>query len=113
MLIDELTGTVKDTLTVSRVYGEAYERDGVTVVPVASIGGGGGGGGGQDQGGRDGQGGGFGLAAKPAGVYVIADGRVSWKPAVDVNRVVAAGAAVAIAVAIAAVRITDRSHPDR
>ena len=29
---------------------------------------------------------GYGLRATPAGVYVIKNGEVEWKPAVDVNR---------------------------
>ena len=32
---------------------------------------------------------GFGLGAKPVGAYVIHEGEVTWKPAVDVNRLVA------------------------
>ena len=38
---------VKDVLTVKRVFGDAYEVDGVTVIPVAAVRGGGGGGGGE------------------------------------------------------------------
>jgi uncharacterized spore protein YtfJ len=40
---------VKDTMTVSRVFGAAYEADGVTIIPVASVRGGGGGGGGEGE----------------------------------------------------------------
>lgn len=87
-----LTGA-RDALTVKRVFGDAYEVDGVTVIPVARLAGGSGGGG-SEQG--DG-GGGFGLAAAPAGVYVVDGGRVRWQPAVDVNRLVAAAAAVLVA----------------
>ncbi len=43
-LLDKL-GAVKDTMTVSRVFGESYQVDGTTVVPVATVRGGGGGGG--------------------------------------------------------------------
>jgi hypothetical protein len=32
-----LTRAVQDVLTVRRVFGEAYERDGVLVVPVAKV----------------------------------------------------------------------------
>jgi uncharacterized spore protein YtfJ len=32
-----LTGAVSDTVTVRRVFGEAYERGGVTVIPVARL----------------------------------------------------------------------------
>jgi hypothetical protein len=31
-------------------------------------------------------GGGFGVSARPIGAYVIRDGEVRWRPAVDVNR---------------------------
>ena len=54
---------------------------------------GGGGGGGDD---KENAGGGFGLSAKPAGAYVIRDGKVSWEPAMDVNRIVLGGQIVAI-----------------
>ena len=37
-----------------------------------------------------------GLAAKPAGVYVIDGSNVSWRPAVDVNRIVLGGQIVAV-----------------
>ena len=30
----ERLNAVKDTMTVKRVFGDAYERDGVTVIPV-------------------------------------------------------------------------------
>ena len=53
--------------------------------------GGAGGGTGHDEKGQEGEGGGFGVSARPAGAYVITkDGEVSWRPALDVNRVVAA-----------------------
>jgi uncharacterized spore protein YtfJ len=40
-VLDKL-GAVKDTMTVSRVFGESYQVDGVTIVPVATVRGGGG-----------------------------------------------------------------------
>ncbi|WP_448628142.1 hypothetical protein [Geodermatophilus sp. URMC 64] len=87
-----LIPAVRDAMTVSRVFGEPYERDGVTVIPAASVRGGGGGGTGRKQDtGEEGEGGGFGLIARPAGAYVVKDGAVTWHPAVDVNRIVAAG----------------------
>ena len=39
---------------------------------------------------------GFGLSAKPAGAYVVRDGKVSWEPAIDVNRIVLGGQIVAV-----------------
>src|SRR5438093_12441599 len=79
----------QDVMTVRRVFGEPIEREGVTIIPAAAVRGGGGGGGGegpQGQGGR-GWGGGFGVGARPAGVYVIKDGNVTWKPALDETRI--------------------------
>jgi uncharacterized spore protein YtfJ len=82
---NELLHGVRDAISVRRVFGDPIERDGVVVVPVARVGGGGGGGGDND----DNGGGGFGLVGRPAGVYVIKDGNVSWRPAVDPVRVAA------------------------
>jgi uncharacterized spore protein YtfJ len=97
MHVAELATTVRDAITVSRVFAEPYEQDGVTVIAAATVAGGGGGGGGHDERGQEGEGGGFGVVARPAGAYVIKDGRVRWRPAVDVNRLVATIGAVAIA----------------
>jgi uncharacterized spore protein YtfJ len=56
------------------------------VIPVASVAAGAGGGSGSDaERGGQGEGGGFGASGRPIGAYVIEDGRVSWRPAVDVN----------------------------
>jgi uncharacterized spore protein YtfJ len=88
MSLSELLNTARDSLTVRRVFGEPYERDGVTVIPAAAVRGAGGGGGGKDEHGQEGDGGGFVLTARPAGAYVVKDGEVSWQPAVDVNRIV-------------------------
>jgi uncharacterized spore protein YtfJ len=101
MTVTEIMETARDALNVKRVFGDPYERDGVTVIPVAAIRGGGGGGTGEGEGGEGkpggtGTGGGFGAMAKPAGVYVISGDDVRWQPAVDVNRIVLGGQIVAI-----------------
>ena len=103
MDVTELMQQTRDALTVKRVFGEHYERDGVTVIPVAVVRGGGGGGQGEGAtpdgaGTGSGSGGGFGVTARPAGVYVIEGGTVSWRPAVDINRIVMGGQIVAVVV---------------
>lgn len=93
---------VKDVLTVKRVFGDAYELDGVTMIPVATVRGGGGGGGGEGdapdaQGSGSGAGAGFGVAVRPLGAFVVKDGTVNWSPSIDVMRVVLGGQLVALA----------------
>jgi uncharacterized spore protein YtfJ len=105
MKVAELATTVRDAITVSRVFAEPYEKDGVTVIAAATVAGGAGGGGGHDERGQEGEGGGFGVIARPAGAYVIKDGRVWWRPAVDVNRLVAAIGLVAVVYLFTRVRI--------
>lgn len=104
MKLDELVSTAGDTLTVRRVYGEPYEKDGVTFIPAARVSGGGGGGGGTDEEGTGGEGGGFGLSARPAGAYVIRGGEVRWRPAIDVNRIAVALSAVTVVLLLTRLR---------
>jgi uncharacterized spore protein YtfJ len=47
--IDEVLKGVRDAMTVKRVYGEAVERDGTTVIPAAVVHATGGGGGDNQQ----------------------------------------------------------------
>jgi uncharacterized spore protein YtfJ len=82
---EELLQGARDAITVRRVYGEAIEREGVTLIPAAMVIGGGGGGG--DEAGTGG--GGFGLMARPIGAWAIRDGDVSWQPAVDLTLIAA------------------------
>ena len=79
-----------DGMTAKRVFGKAYEQDGVVLIPVARISGGGGG-----RGKRRG----FGMRGHPVGAFVIRGDRVRWKPVIDINGLlfraqVMAGAAV-------------------
>jgi hypothetical protein len=79
-----------DAVTVRRVFGDAYDLDGATIVPVAHVRGWGGGGGGSgEQHGDSGSGSGlgYGINASPAGVYVLHDGAVTWQPAVEPVRI--------------------------
>jgi uncharacterized spore protein YtfJ len=105
MKIEEVLATAREAITVRRVFGEPYEKDGVTFIAAARIGGGGGGGGGHDKNGQEGEGGGFGVGARPAGAYVIKDGNVRWMPAVDVNRIMAVLGAVALVFLVTRARI--------
>ena len=82
MNVDELLGGARDLMSARRVYGDPVEQDGVLVIPVAAVAGGGGGGGDNE----DNSGGGFGVRARPVGAYVVRDGEVTWKLAVDVAR---------------------------
>ena len=80
----------RDALSVRRVFGDPYTVDGTTIIPAARIAGGGGGGGGEgtgpdDEGGH-GFGTGFALRARPVGAYQIVDGEITWKPAIDADR---------------------------
>jgi len=105
MKVDELLRRATDSLEARLVYTEPYEKDGITVIAAARVSGGGGGGNGQDKNGQQGEGGGLGLVAKPVGAYVIKDGRLRWRPAIDVTRLVGTIGAVAIGILLAAGRI--------
>lgn len=112
MDVNDVIDRARDSINVKRVYGEAIQQDGVTVIPAALVVGGGGGGGGEgpapQQAGVKGEvpkgsgsGSGFGLRARPAGAFVIREGKVTWIPAVDVNRIIRgaqllAGAAIVL-----------------
>jgi uncharacterized spore protein YtfJ len=89
MNVEELLRGARDAISVRRVYGDPIERAGVVVIPAAVVGGGGGGGGDNE----DNGGGGFGLRARPVGAYVIKNGEVTWKPAIDPSRLIAAAIA--------------------
>ena len=112
MEVQEVLSQVRDAVTVKRVYGEPYERNGVVVIPVARVGGGGGGGGGEgdqpDKGKGSGFGLGFGLGAAPVGAYVIRGEKVEWKPAIDVTSVIMRLQGVLILVLLTLLR--RRSH---
>ncbi len=111
MDVSEVLNHARDAMTVKRVFGDPYEKDGVTVIPVANVMGGAGAGGGPGAGARlagtseepggggaadTGYGMGYGLRATPAGVYVIRGGEVEWKPALDANRLTLQRAGVAL-----------------
>jgi uncharacterized spore protein YtfJ len=110
----DVTRAVNDTLTVRRVFGEAYEREGTLVIPVARVWGATGSGsgsgevnprsGGEADEGHDvpapgvqqghGGGGGYGVHVKAVGVYVVDGSGAHWRPALDLNRVILGGQVV-------------------
>jgi uncharacterized spore protein YtfJ len=93
----------RDAISVKRVFGESYEVDDRTIIPVAAVSGGAGGGSGEGKGEADsgqGFGSGFGLHARPVGVYEVSEHGVEWKPAVDVNRIAKGGQVLCAIVAI-------------
>lgn len=66
-----------------RVFGEPFELpDGAVVIPVVRIAGV------------------RGDVPKPVGVFVIHDGKTSWEPAVDANRIALMGTVVGLAAAV-------------
>lgn len=93
MNTQEVLLSTQRALSAGRVFGDPIEVNGATIIPTAYVAGGGGGGQGTgEQGGA-----GFGLRARPAGVFVVRDGRASWRPAINVNLVILGGQIVALA----------------
>jgi uncharacterized spore protein YtfJ len=122
-----IVSTAADLLTVRRVFGEAYEREGVRVIPVAKVLGGNGMGyggegygsegaddhaDGQDVGHRGGEGGGggWGVRVRPVGVYVLDDRGVHWRPALDLNRVILGGQLVGMVTVLSVAWALRRRH---
>jgi uncharacterized spore protein YtfJ len=95
--IEQLTSRFRDSMQARVVYAEPVEKDGMTVIPAAVVLGGGGGGSGQDKNEQRGEGGGFGMIARPAGAFIIENGNVRWQPALDVTRLIGAGVIVLLA----------------
>jgi uncharacterized spore protein YtfJ len=97
MDVQDLVARARDAVTVKRVFGKPYEKDGITVIPVAKVRGGAGGGGGEGPEGQGkGSGSGFGLAARPVGAYLVRGDDLTWRPAVDVNRLILGSQIVAV-----------------
>lgn len=110
MDINQFVSNAQDAITVRRVFADPYEKDGTTVIPAARVTGGGGGGTGMEEAkGTQGEGGGFGVNAAPAGAFVIRAGEVRWIPAIDPHRVIGAVAAVAVAILLTRGWVTTRA----
>jgi uncharacterized spore protein YtfJ len=103
-LLQQIGRTVGDKATVSTVFGDAVERQGITVIPVARArfgfgGGGGAGGRGNEQG--SGGGGGGGAVVSPIGYIEVHDGSAHFKRISSPFDLVA----VAVAASVAAVAV--------
>jgi uncharacterized spore protein YtfJ len=121
-----LLAKVSDNVSVRRVFGDAYEKNGVLIIPVAMVAGGGGAGTARTRRGdpavRPGSlpegdatahdaaphdagpmdaGGGFGGLVLPTGVYVVKGDQVRWVPAVDVT--------IAVLASLSLVRVLART----
>src|SRR4029077_10978391 len=81
-----LTGA-QDAMSARRVFGDPIQAGDVTLLPAAIVSGGGGGGSKSDAEG----GAGFGLSARPAGVFAVKNGDVEWRPPVTLNPRIARG----------------------
>ena len=73
-------------------------NDDLVIIPVARVNGGAGAGLGQETSGAkpSGEGAGFGIRSTPVGVFVIKDATVTWRPSLDLNRVILGGQLVGI-----------------
>lgn len=97
MEVSELLDKTRGDISARRVFGEPVQQGDAIVIPAARVSGGAGGGEGKgpaEQG--SGAGSGFGLSARPAGAFIVRDGHVRWRPAIDVNRIILGGQIVAM-----------------
>jgi uncharacterized spore protein YtfJ len=91
MDVFEMVSQAREAVTVKRVFGDPYEKDGVTIIPAAKVRGRGGVGGRGKDADEQGSAGGYRINATPVGAYVIREGKVSWQPAFNLNRVILGG----------------------
>jgi uncharacterized spore protein YtfJ len=87
MNMPEVLDELRSSIEAKRVYADPVREDGITIVPAATVRGGGGGG--TDEEGSSG--GGFGIAGNPTGAWVLKEGEVHWKPAIDATKVLLLG----------------------
>jgi uncharacterized spore protein YtfJ len=92
MELREAMKRAREAVSAGQVIGDPVEREGVTVIPTATVFGGGGGGGGTTPGDEgepagEGSGFGFGLVGWPAGAFEIRGEQVRWQPAIDYTRI--------------------------
>ena len=95
MDVQQVLGGAQDAMAAKRVYGEPYEKNGVTVIPAAKVAGGGG----------------FGLSARPAGAWIVKGDSVRWQPAVDATKIAIMGQLVALAAILTLRSVLRRPKP--
>jgi hypothetical protein len=109
--------SLREAVSARQVFGEPVERDGVTVIPAATVIGGGGGGGGNkepgegDAGGAEpttGAGMGFAMVGWASGAFEVREGRVAWRPTLDLTRLVLGAQGVALVLGLAALTVLGR-----
>jgi uncharacterized spore protein YtfJ len=95
-ILENLADRLGDSASAAAVFGQAVEREGVTVIPVARVRWGvGGGGGGRAR--RHGGGAGGGVIASPVGYIELRDGAAHYRPILDAKLV---GSALSALVAL-------------
>lgn len=100
MRVMDAINQARSMMRATEVFGTPFEKNGVTIIPAAKIAGGAGGGGDQHEPQAGGMG--FGVVSQPAGAFVINGGKVTWQPALDLNRVIFMGQLVAIVALVTA-----------
>lgn len=78
-------------LNARTVFSEPCQQDGATIITAAQVRGGG-----RMNRQAEHDNGGMGMSGRPVGAYVIRGGEVSWKPAIDLNRVIFRGQLIAL-----------------
>lgn len=96
MTTKEILDRTAKAMTATTVFGPPHTQDGITVIPAATVRGGAGGGGGTKAD-ENGEGGGFGLYARPAGALTVTGNEVAWKVPFDLNKVILGGQIIAVA----------------
>ena len=86
-----LVERMQERFSAQIVYGNPIEKDGTVLLPAAWVAGGGGGGSASEESGDHGDGGGFGLLARPSGSWVVTSEGAQWVPAIDPTAILLAG----------------------
>ena len=86
-----LVERMQETFSAQIVDGDPIENDGTVLLPAAWVAGDGGGGSANEESDDHGEGGGFGLLARPSGSWVVTGDGAQWIPAIDLTAILLAG----------------------